>query len=112
MEDCFLVAHRLRRPAMDETGATLIVSGTAPRYRGRVLLGVKSPLSSWASVDQDRTTPPTLIAALFYDLSPDKEPRISTQVSAANATSRSCSTAAVNQLRCLSTKPTTYMPRR
>jgi type II secretory pathway predicted ATPase ExeA len=43
------------------------------------LLGVKSPLSSWASVDQDRTTPPTLIAALFYDLSPDKEPRISTQ---------------------------------
>jgi hypothetical protein len=25
-----LVTHRLRRPAMDETGAELIVSGTAP----------------------------------------------------------------------------------
>jgi type II secretory pathway predicted ATPase ExeA len=31
------------------------------------------------SVDKDRTTLPTLIAALFYDLSPDKEPRISKQ---------------------------------
>ena len=25
-----LVTHRLRRPAMDETGAELIISGTAP----------------------------------------------------------------------------------
>jgi len=28
--DILLVTHRLRRPAMDETGAELIVSGTAP----------------------------------------------------------------------------------
>lgn len=36
-------------------------------------------VSKSLSVDKDRTTLPTLIAALFYDLSPDKEPRISTQ---------------------------------
>ena len=28
--NALLVTHRLRRPAMDETGAELIVSGTAP----------------------------------------------------------------------------------
>ena len=30
VEFSVLVTHRLRRPAMDETGAELIVSGTAP----------------------------------------------------------------------------------
>ena len=31
------------------------------------------------SVDKDRTTIPTLITALFHDLSPDKDPKIPTQ---------------------------------
>lgn len=40
---------------------------------GRVIV------SKSLSVDKDRTTIPTLITALFHDLSPDKEPRIPTQ---------------------------------
>jgi type II secretory pathway predicted ATPase ExeA len=36
-------------------------------------------VSKSLSVDKERATLPTLIAALFYDLSPDKDPRIPTQ---------------------------------
>ena len=36
-------------------------------------------VSKSLSVDKDRTTIPTLITALFHDLSPDKEPKIPTQ---------------------------------
>jgi type II secretory pathway predicted ATPase ExeA len=39
----------------------------------------KVTVSKSLSVDKDRATLPTLIAALFYDLSPDKDPRIPTQ---------------------------------
>jgi type II secretory pathway predicted ATPase ExeA len=39
----------------------------------------KVTVSKSLSVDKDRAILPTLIAALFYDLSPDKDPRIPTQ---------------------------------
>jgi type II secretory pathway predicted ATPase ExeA len=39
----------------------------------------KVTVSKSLSVDKDRATLPTLIAALFYDLSPEKDPRIPTQ---------------------------------
>jgi type II secretory pathway predicted ATPase ExeA len=38
----------------------------------------KVTVSKSLSVDKDRTTIPTLITALFHDLSPDKDPKIPT----------------------------------
>ena len=59
------------------------------------------------SVDTNRTTVPTLIAALFYDLSPEKDLKIPTQGKSANASCESSCCAAASRWRCSSMKPTT-----
>lgn len=69
------------------TGRLIAVSGVVGSGKTMLLRRLQEELvregkvivAKSLSVDKDRTTIPTLITALFHDLSPDKEPKIPSQ---------------------------------
>ncbi|WP_419468868.1 hypothetical protein [Azospirillum brasilense] len=66
----------MERPLENDSKALHWNERAAYRHRGDLSREGKVTVSRSLSVDEDRITIPTLIGALFHDLSPDKEPRI------------------------------------
>ena len=64
-------------------------------------------VSKSLAVDKERSSLVTLITALFYDLSPEKEPKTPPRANIANARCANSSARARSRSCCLSTRPTT-----
>ena len=90
------------------SGKTLLLR----QLRDNLVAEKRVTVSKSLAVDKERSSLATLITALFYDLSPEKEPRIPPKANIANARCANSSARARNRSCCLSTRPTTSTSRR